>query len=333
MRIATLYFTESGRTISNLLRRQLDHGVDEFGKDRVKGRLGQVVKRLFKEYDGLVFISSTGIAVRMIAPHIKGKTEDPAVIVVDDMGRFTVSLLSGHIGGANELSREISEVLNNISVITTASDNRGIDAVDLFAMRNDLDIDDMEQAKLVTSLMVDGKAIRLISNDGFDLKYSNIVTDEEAEYHGTIGIAPFKGRADVEKPFCILRPRSVNVGIGCRRGKSRDQIMTLIRKVFKEHKLSIDSISNIGTIDLKADEEGILEVAEYLKAKLTIFSKKEIERVQDKFRGSEFVKSQVGVTSVCEPSAYLLGERLIVEKESLDGVTVAVSKGTRIRRD
>lgn len=322
MKLACISFTSSGQKISSKLQKNLKHDVIEINKETFDDKIKNHIKEIFNSYEGIIFVSSTGIAVRMIAPYVKDKTRDPAVVVVDDLGKYSISLLSGHIGGANELAVEVSNVLKALPIVTTASDGRGIDAVDVFAKRYSLKIEDMEQAKILTSMMVEGKNIKLLSEVNVTLNYPNIVEDNE---DGLI-IITSNEKIKYNKPICILRPKNLYLGIGCRKGKSKEEILKAVHKVFHENNLSLNSIKSIGTIDIKKDEKGIIEASRELKCDMKIFSKEDIEKVQSKFTESNFVLSNVGVTSVCEPCAYLLGGEIIVKKTALNGVTVAVSR-------
>ena len=356
MKIALISFTSKGKEISEKLKKELCEkseqeslGIEnpieliEIDKNTFEDKLSNHMENIFGSYDAIVFICSTGIAVRLIAPYVKSKVTDPAVIVIDDLGKYTISLLSGHIGGANELSSKIAHVLRNQLIVTTASDGRGIDAVDLFAMRHNFYIEDMEKAKDITALMVEGERIKLITEVDMQIKYEKIelvnlndknIRDENITDHskGIIAVTSIKditnllSELDREKPCCIIRPKNLNIGIGCRRGKTRDEIMAAIDLVFDEHNLSINSISKVGTIDIKHDEQGIIDVSNELGAEMILFSKSELEQVSDEFKGSDFVQSQVGVRSVCEPAASLLGTEMIVFKSVLNGVTIAVSR-------
>ena len=380
MKIALISFTSKGKEISEKLKKELCEkseqeslGVEnpieliEIDKNTFEDKLSNHMENIFGSYDAIVFICSTGIAVRLIAPYVKSKVTDPAVIVIDDLGKYTISLLSGHIGGANELSSKIAHVLRNQLIITTASDGRGIDAVDLFAMRHNFYIEDMEKAKDITALMVEGERIKLITEVNMKLNYENtesVILNDSGNYtdklkrkssklenlienvnkknmkienirddlKGIIAVTSIKditcllSELDREKPCCILRPKNLNIGVGCRRGKTRDEIMEAIDLVFDEHNLSINSISKVGTIDIKHDEQGIIDVSNELGAEMILFSKSELEQVSDDFKGSDFVQSQVGVRSVCEPAASLLGTEMIVFKSVLNGVTIAVSR-------
>lgn len=322
MKLACFTFTESGKSIANTLSHNLDYPIEILSRETTRGDLKGVVKKSFETCDALIFISSTGIAVRLIAPCIKNKTTDPAVIVIDDMGRYAISLLSGHIGGANELTEKISAIINALPIITTASDARGIEAVDMFAKRNGLLIENMEDAKIITAMMVEGKPISLISEVGLKINYNNLNCKEP---EGLIVVTSSE-RELWDKPCCILRPENLNIGIGCKRGKTKEEILYAIEKVFKENNLSISSIKMAGSIDIKKNEAGIIEACEELGINFKTFTGEEIRAVEDRFTKSDFVLKNVGVSSVSEACAFLLGGNIIVGKTAIDGVTVAVSK-------
>lgn len=318
MKLACIAFTTNGEKIAGRIKTETAYEVDIFTKKDYKDNLN----RIFSSYEGVIFISSTGIAVRISAPFIKDKTQDPAVVVVDDLGRYAISLLSGHIGGANELTLQISNILDCHPVITTASDGRGIEAVDIFAKRNNLHMEDLKHIKEITALMVEGKRIKLDSELKLELNYNNLVEENE---DGIIFVTS-KNHINCDKPHCILRPKNLIVGIGCRRGKSKEEILNAISNVFNENNLSIKSIKTIATVDVKADEEGIINACEELKCEMKIFVRDKIKEVENMFDSSNFVKSAIGVTSVCEPCVFLAGGKIIVNKQALNGVTVAVGR-------
>lgn len=318
MKIACLYFTASGKNIAEYLERSLEESVTLFSKENYRRSLASI----FAEYRAIVFISAVGIAVRCSAPHLKDKTKDPAVVVVDDMGRFAVSLLSGHVGGANRLTERVAKLLDAQPVVTTASDSRGFEAVDLFAQKYGLEIESMASAKKLTALMVDNQPIRLIAPAQYRLNYA-FRSDRSAK--GAIVVSA-EIRPNVPEPTCLLRPKVFHVGIGCRRGKSKKAILDAIELVFEKNGLAQKSIKTLSSITLKANEAGLLEAARELGAEMRFFGKKEIQGVQALFPRSSFVESVTETASVCEPCAYLNGGELVVPKHAIGGVTVAVAR-------
>ncbi|MBU3143723.1 cobalt-precorrin 5A hydrolase [Clostridium sp. CF012] len=319
MKIACIAFTRSGEAIAERIKYCSDYEVHMYSKENYKINLNNI----FKDYDGIVFISSTGVAIRISAPFIKSKQVDPAIVVVDDLGRYSISLLSGHIGGANELADSIAECLKCQAIITTASDGRGIEAVDMFAKGNNLFIESFDDAKKITSMMINGEAIKLESEIEAKIGYTNIVKNHEA---GAIFICS-KLDINYDKPSCILRPKNITVGVGCRRGKTMDEIIPAIMRVFIDNDLSINSIKQIATVDVKQDEKGIIDACQYLNCEMVVISREAIKVVQDKFNKSAFVEDIIGVSSVCEPCAFIAGGEIIVGKTAINGITIAISKG------
>lgn len=321
-KIACFTFTKNGEMLAHKLKDISDYEIDIFDRDKFGERLKKICKETFEKYKALIFFSSTGIAVRLIAPYVKDKTRDPAVVVIDDLGRYAISLLSGHIGGANELTKYIARKMNVLPIITTASDGRNFEAVDVFACRHGFVIENIEDAKKITAMMVENKDIELMSEVPAFIKYDNIV-EQNGEGHILV---TSRDRIECNKPRVVLRPKILHVGIGCRKGAHGKTIIALIEKICKENNLSTLSIKSLGTIEMKREEAGILEVCEHFGCPLEVFAAKEIKKVQNRFSGSDFVKAVVGVRSVAEPCAFLCGGEIIVPKVAEQGVTIAVSK-------
>ncbi|WP_242851032.1 cobalt-precorrin 5A hydrolase [Clostridium sp. L74] len=142
----------------------------------------KIVEKSFKEYDVVIFISSTGIAVRAIAPFIQSKDKDPAVIVINSTGKYAISLLSGHLGGANKLTEKIAKIIGAEPIITTATDNLNIKAPDIIAKENNLVIEDLKKAKDIAALLVNGEKVAFIDEDGLiDFPKGYIYNIEDAK--------------------------------------------------------------------------------------------------------------------------------------------------------
>lgn len=284
-----------------------------------------------KEYDGLIFISATGIAVRFMNPYIINKTLDPAVVVVDDGGNFSISLLSGHIGGANRLAQWVGDIIGAIPVITTASDNRGIESIDLFAMKNNYHMEDMEAVKDITAMMVNKNKIGFYSELKEIIKYDNlkILDNYKDKDHSIQGVIIVSSQKRIDIPYekhCRLIPKNINIGIGCRRGMEGKRIIEAIENILTQLNLSSKGIKAIGTIEVKKDEIGIIEACNHFNCPLKIFTLEEIKKIEDNFPKSQFVKKTIGVYSVSEPSAYLLGGKILTGKIKIDGITISVAK-------
>ena len=246
------------------------------------------------------------------------------------MGRYVISLLSGHIGGANDLTTYIAEKINALPIITTASDSRGIESIDLFAQKNNYLMEDIGSVTSLTAMMVNGKKIGFYSEDRERIKYDNLVLlktlDEIDETIEGLIVVSSSTMENINIPHTILRPKNVNIGIGCRKGVERDRIIEAIETAFREVDLSPKGIKSIGTVEVKKDEAGIIEAAGHYNRPLEIFTIEEIAEVEDRFEKSQFVKDTIGVYSVSEPVAYLLGGELITRKSKHNGITISIAK-------
>ena len=318
MKLACVTFTRAGQLLAERLRAALTDEVEMFTAADYQTHL----PRIFAAFDGVVFFAATGIAVRLIAPFLVSKVSDPAVVVVDDLGRYAISLVSGHLGGANALTRQIAAILNCQPIITTASDGRGFEALDLWAQRLQLEIENLHDLKTITALMVDGQPIQLIAEIPVALDYPQLVAQNPA---GRVYVTSQTRLAD-DVPCCVLRPKNLYAGVGCRRGTSADGILAALAQVFDAHQRSLRSLAVLASIDLKHDEPGLLEAAQRLGVPLRFFPAAVIRRVQAQFAASSFVEAAVGVSGVCEPCAVLAANGpLIVGKTISAGVTVAIA--------
>jgi len=307
-----------------------DHEMELFHKGMWEGSLDSMVAGLWEEFDGIIFISAAGIASRLIAPHLKNKLVDPAIICMDDTGRFAIPILSGHYGGANEMARQIAASTGASPVITTATDNRGIQAPDMFAKDNGYVVENPESLARITSMMVNGEPVGFYGEFGPSIEYGELVhlNGEDLKNCMLPGVIAVSNRLGIEIPGIpnlVLRPPNINLGLGCRKEVSGGRIIDFIYEVLSEEGLSPLSVGNIGTIELKRNEPGIIEAAEHFGCGLKIFSGEDISKVQDMFMKSDFVKNTVGVNSVSAPAAYLMGGNLIREKAVKNGITLSVT--------
>lgn len=335
MKVACISFTNRGSEIGEFLVEHRDSNsdivVDHFQNSKVEDGIKNVLKDIVREYDGIVFISATGIAVRMISPYIVSKIVDPAVVVVDDLGRYSISLLSGHIGGGNKLCKWVANVLGAEAIITTASDGRGIESVDMFAMRMNYKMENIETIKKLTTMMVNGERIGFYSEMEEKINYDNLIhinNLKEINSKELCGIICVTSNENVpiDILYTILRPKNLNIGVGCKKGISEERIIEAIISTLKDNNLSEKSIKSINTIEIKKDELGIIEASRYFKCPMNIYTVEEIQKIEDMFEGSSFVKKTVGVSSVSGPCAYLAGGKIVVEKTKCNGITIAVSK-------
>ena len=271
-------------------------------------------QEMFETCKNIIFISSTGIAVRAITPFIVKKDKDPGIVVVDVNNKFTISLAGGHIGGANELTLEVSKVLNNIPVITTATDNQNKVAPDMVAKSNNLIIEDLKKAKDMASRLVNNKKVYFLDDNNLiklPLGYESTYLLKD----NTLWITN-KEKSEEEN----LK------GVGCRKGVPSQKLIDFVKYSLKDLNIDKRAVLKIGSIDLKKEEKAILDLSEYLNCPFETFSKDEIKSVQDEFEGSDFVEKSVGVRAVSEPAVLLMNGNIIVNKLKKNGMTLTIGE-------
>jgi cobalt-precorrin 5A hydrolase len=305
-------------------------------------KLAQELSQVFEQYRGHVFIMSTGIVVRMVAPLIQHKTIDPAIVVVDDRGRHAVSLLSGHLGGANALTREIAELIDAAPVITTATDINQVPAIDMIAKEKDLYIENPDAIKSVNMAFLTGTRIllhdphhllRLALPETTVARGVDIIDPESNAYEpgsseNLPGVYVDDIQVDLPSQILVLRPGSLVVGIGCNRNTAKDEIKGLLLAVMKNHRLAVGSLKCIASVSIKNDEPGLLGLATDLGLPITFFDKPELKQVEGIQTPSAMVEKHLGVKSVCEAAAILASNQgtLIVPKHTTPNVTVAIAR-------
>ena len=253
MKIAMISFTGNGRRLERSLAHELEkegHQVLqavkckelESDKDAVKCSAREWTGEQFRTRDVLIFIGAVQIAVRLIASFIGSKTTDPAVLVLDEKGQYCIPILSGHIGGANEMAERIAEMAGALPVITTATDIRGKWAIDVFARKNHLYIEDMQKAKQISAKILEGKTVVAAIESGRDSIEGTVPEEvkivQETYENPDIYIGIYERKLSSH----VLRmiPQRITVGIGCRRGTSAEQIEQLVDKILKESHINKD---------------------------------------------------------------------------------------------
>ena len=339
MKTAIISFTLSGcqlgQTVAEGLRK-LGYEAEEFTKSiytmeqslyAVKESLSVWTKQAFSNYDAILFIGACGIAVRSIAPYVKDKKTDPAVVVMDEQGKHVISLLSGHLGGANELTMQIAQLTGASPVITTATDINGKFAVDVFAKKHKCAISSMKIAKEISAALVAGEPVGFYSQFPVQGKIpQELLPYEEAGEQPKYGISVSESMEKKSYEHTLfLIPSVVTVGIGCRKGTPADKIERAVDTVLEELHMPIEALEQVSSIDVKKEEEGLLQFCREHKLPFLTYSAAQLAAVEGTFTESEFVKNQVGVGSVCERSAVLASKngKIIRGKYACDGVTVA----------
>lgn len=279
----------------------------------------------FHDSDAIIFVGAAGIAVRAIAPFVKTKVADPAIIVLDEKGIYSIPLLSGHMGGANSLAKTIAEITGAEAVITTATDINGKFSVDSFAEERGMHIGSMSYAKDISAYILEKGNVGFKSDFPVEGNLPNGLVYAE---DGDLGVHITS--SDLKGPFyktLNLIPKTIIVGLGCRKDTPAETIEELVIKVLKSNELSIHSVKAAASIDLKMNEPGILGFCKKYSLGVSFFSKEELECVDGDFSESPFVKSITGIGNVCERAALKAsdGGRLIQKKVAENGVTVALA--------
>jgi cobalt-precorrin 5A hydrolase len=289
----------------------------------IKGNFKKFIKKIFNRHRTLIFIMAAGIAVRTISKNLKDKRTDPAVLVIDEKGKYVISLLSGHIGGANKETLLISRLINAKPVITTSSDLNNKLSVDMLAEKINCEIDNFNDAKKITAMTLKKEKIGIVSD--YKIKMPSYLNSKANEANGFIYITN-KKKFKRMSPSVLLIPKNIIVGIGCKKGISKNNIVKFIEKNFKKININALSIKKIATIDIKKNEKGIFDAADYFKVKTDFFNSEEINKIKNNFSRSEVVNEKIGVYGVCEPAAYLSSNKsgkLILPKTSSNGISIA----------
>ena len=320
MKIAIIWVTHNGKKTARRISENNHNDKLQFTLYELKNTDMPI---LFNEYEGIIFVCACGIAVRKTAPHIRSKVTDPAVIVIDEQGTFVISLLSGHLGGANILTKEIAESIGAIPVITTATDIGKKFSPDSFARANNLTVLEMDIAKEIALRMVDGGKIALYS----DYPYSN---RPEKFFDDTLTDMGICISSDSDKsPFVRtlhLIPKNIVVGVGCKKNTLSDNFESFILQKLSEYNVLLSRVGEVVSIDLKRNERALQEFSKKYRIPLKFYSAEELQKVKGTFGHSEFVLKTTGVDNVCERSALYYGGKLLIAKQCGNGVTIAVAE-------
>jgi cobalt-precorrin 5A hydrolase len=353
MRLASVALTRAGVAASARLPKALGL-VDRFVPARLamagddafpyEQPARELLARLFSAYDGIILFMALGAAVRLLAPLLRDKVSDPAVVVVDETATFAISVLSGHIGGANALTHQVAAALGATPVITTASDGRGLPALDLLGRAAGWRLEATGQSvKRVSAALLNGETV-LIYQDAGDTAWQRDIpaelrrlcadlADLAAASDGVGAAVLVTDRAlgklpdQLTCPWVLYRPPTLVVGIGCSRGAPAEEIEALLLAALIEAGVSDHALHALATIDLKRDEPGISELARRHQLPVRYFSASQLASVQAP-NPSLVVAAAVGTPGVCEPAALLAAGAvdLLLPKRKSAQVTVALAR-------
>ena len=347
MPVAVIAITRNGARLGARLREGL--GADLYVLQKYRGQAGaeargftdlkELFPRLWQEYDGIVAIMATGIVVRLVAPFLAGKDKDPAVVVMDEAGRFAISLLSGHLGGGNELAERCAFVTGARAVITTATDVNGLPSFDMLAKDHGWVIDDLSRVKVLNSLLLDNEDIAVVDATGLVRSYfhgrgrlaffDTFVAGVRSGARGVVFVANSIVPPQLQaESLLVLRPRNLVLGIGCNKGTSREEIEGVIAANLKRLFLSPRSIACLATAEAKRAEPGLVDCAAALEVPLHWFSSEELNAVAVPSPASEHALRAIGAAGVAEPAALLAshGGKLLLKKVKDGNVTLAIAE-------
>lgn len=326
MKIAIISVTNQGKNISNILYDNLINNPLVLQVTQYHKNVMDTVKETFSNYDCIIGIMASGIMIRAIAPYVNSKLSDPAVILIDDNGNFVISLLSGHFGGANDLTVKLADIINSTPVITTSTDVNNKIGIDSIAKRFYFELFNPKNIKHINKALVNNIKVDLF----LPSKFSYILSDEVNNSYN-VSICESLGfiKASVDNYDVILKPKKLVMGIGARRDIETSKVENAISQACLILEVPQSRIDLFATADVKANEKGILDNVHRLNKPLKIISMDTIKSYQnDECSKSDFVMKQFGVRGVCEPSSLIANDEnahLIFKKTAYDGVTIAVS--------
>lgn len=352
MQIEIISFTSQGSSLAEKIKEIMKvYGNVQVTSGKEKNiSLQTWTENAFSKAQVLIFVGAAGIAVRAIAPFVQDKFKDPAVLVVDEKGTYVIPVLSGHVGGANAYALQLAEKLQAQAVITTATDINQKFAVDVFAKKNQLFIKDRVWAKEISAAILGGEKIGFFCEGQVTGTIpEEVVTEqvigtmpEEVVAEQVIGTMPEEVVAEQGKVTekyrinvgihntCQLIPKAVTVGIGCRKGKSAEEIEIFVLEQLGKQQIAMESISCVASVDKKKNEAGILAFCEKYGLEFQTFSPEELERVPGEYTQSEFVEKTIGVGNVCERAAICAWKQnrahILQPKTAQNGKTLAIAE-------
>jgi len=341
---AIVYITENGEKLAKSLHSFFPFS-DIFTLTK-KNTLDKIFHQCFSDYKNIIAIMATGIVVRKIAKLIKSKITDPAVVVMDEKGKFAISLISGHLGGGNELAEFIADKTGAFAVITTATDVNKKFAIDDMVRKFGWSIENPSKIKNINSAVLNNEKIAINIPEDFFKEYfsDNFEFLNSIKFYKTLnGLLNSKIKNKVivsnlnslDKKYLLIRPKNLYLGIGCNRGTSFEELDSVVKSNLKHLNRSFNSINSVASIDIKNNEKCLLIFAEKYNINLKFYTKQELNSVHESYRTSKYVKKIIGVKGVCEPAAILsakkdmkkcLKRKKLLPKIKQGNVTIAIQE-------
>jgi cobalt-precorrin 5A hydrolase len=322
-------FTANGEKLANRVAEKLSNDSELLIHCKRIKELKKFIEPIFKKNHILVFIGAAGIAVRAIAPLLRNKMIDPAVIVIDEKGRYVIPLLSGHVGRANHFAEQIATIIGAIPILTTATDVNNVFAIDTFAVEKDYVIVNPKMIKEISKQLLQKHDVGLMSE--FEI-IGHLPDHIVSKNKGKVGI--YIGTKFDCNPFTRtlhLIPKCFHVGIGTIRNIAFQKLNIFFQNILKKQNISVEWIRSLASIDLKQNEKAIIDLANYYNIPFHTYPAEKLRQLENRFLGSEFVRSVTGVGNICESSAYLASKcgEIVLEKTSNTGMTIAIAKEHR----
>lgn len=330
MKIAIISVTDKGKSLSQKLKNILDKDSTVILTDIYYKNVKKSMPLLFDKYDAIIAIMASGILIRSIAPLINSKIIDPAILNMDENGKYVISVLSGHMGGANKLTVKIANLINSEAIITTATDVNQKLGIDTLANDLFLEIENPESIVYINKAILNGEKIIIQTNDNFIEDYINKNTLEiNLLIENNDNLKQDEIIVVCNDTILKLHKRKVVIGIGCRRNKSSKDILSAIEHSLRDIDLPLSRINLLTSAEIKKDEKGLLELSEKLEIPIHFVELDKLKLFKsDVVQESKFVKSKFGIIGVCEPSALIsagFDSQLIYKKTAYDGVTISIA--------
>lgn len=316
--LGIIALTKGGKTLAARLAAQLKAEVIE---PQGKG-LASTLAESWPRFSGLLLIMAAGIAVRSIAPLLASKHSDPGVVVMDEAGRFAVSLLSGHLGGGNELALLAAGVTGGQAVITTASDTLGLTAIDLWARHNNLALTQGSLTAASAALVNTGQITIFTDLPGtLPADFVPVTTRREAQLIISNRLSP------ADNALAMLCPTNFTLGIGCNRHTPMAEIEHAAISTCHQHQFCFQAVSKLASIDIKKNEPGLLQFAAAYGLKQHWYNAKQLNSVPG-ITPSSAVQKATGAKAVAEPAALLAARTniLLIRKQKWTNVTIALAE-------
>jgi cobalt-precorrin 5A hydrolase len=300
-------------------------------------KLDDILPTAWSEYDAIIALLATGAVVRKIAPLLQDKSTDPAVLIVSLDLQRVIPLLSGHLGGANELALELTQKIEGcVNFVTTASDQLKVLAFDMFAKKHNYAISNLKSLAEISNALLNKKQVQVVTYpaiikqieafEGYDKeRFVFVMPDELTELNSelpTLYITPQK----LPNNSLQLHPQEIVLGLGMNRGTSKEEIQKAVKRFLYEHGLSFSQVSKLASFSAKADEIGLLEYAKEVKLNIEFFNEENINALTQEFSPSQATKF-FNIKGVAEPASLLASQHktLFLSKRIYGGVTVGAS--------